>query len=191
MFSRRKVPKILLGFGILLLLAALAAWRFPHQVLTVDSGPVNADVLVVLGGGSFDRPDRAAELFQQGAAPRILCTGSGDCTSNRARLVEQGVPAELIQTECESRTTQENAEFTIKLLRAQGVKRAIIVTTWFHSRRAVECFRHYAPEIEFYSRPSYSGYPRAEWKSRGISGYVKSEYVKLLGYWVRYGVCPF
>lgn len=160
-------------------------------MLTVDSGPVKADVLVVLGGGSFERPQRAIELFNAGEAPRIICSGIGDCTSNKERIVNSGVRTELIQTECESLTTKENAEFTIKLLRAQGVKRAIIVTTWYHSRRAVKCFRHYGPEIQFYSRPSYFGYSRAEWKPQGIAHYVNSERLKLCGYWVKYGVCPF
>lgn len=191
MFSRRKILKILAGLFVLLLAAFLVAWLLPQQVLTVDSGPVSADVLVVLGGGYLERPDRAAELFQQGEAPRIICTGEGDCKSNRSRLVKQGVPVAVIQTECESRTTQENAERTIKLLRAQGVKRAIIVTTWFHSRRAVNCFAHYAPEIEFYSRPSYAGYARKDWKLRGVARNVKAEYLKLAGYFVRYGVWPF
>jgi len=190
--SRRRILKLLLaGLGVLLL-AALAAWLFPQQVLTVDSGPIKAEVLVVLGGGSHERPDRAAELLQEEAAPRIICSGNGDCTSNRARLLHQGVPADRIQTECESKNTKENAEFTIARLRAQGVKRAIIVTTWYHSRRALNCFRHYAPDIEFYSRPSYIGYrggpPSPE--RRAQKGYIRSEYVKLLGYWVRYGVGP-
>jgi uncharacterized SAM-binding protein YcdF (DUF218 family) len=191
MLSRRKILKILAGLFALLIAALLVAWLLPQQVLTVDSGPVTAEVLVVLGGGYLERPDRAAELFQQGEAPRIICSGDGDCKSNRARLVKQGVPAAVIQTECDSRNTQENAELTIKLLRAQGVKRAIIVTTWFHSRRALNCFEHYAPEIEFYSRPSYAGYSGKDWKLRGVARNVKSEYLKLAGYFVRYGVWPF
>ena len=190
MFTRRKILKILLVLLGLLVLAGVAAWRFPQQLLTVDSGPVTADVLVVLGGGSFERPDRAAELFRQGEAPRVICTGEGDCKSNRARLVKQGVPVAVIQTECESLTTRENAEYTIQLLRAQGVKRAIIVTTWFHSRRALNCFAHYAPEIEFYSRPSYAGYAGKDSKLRGVARNVKAEYLKLAGYFVRYGVWP-
>jgi uncharacterized SAM-binding protein YcdF (DUF218 family) len=71
-----------------------------------------------------------------------------------------------------------------------GAHRVIIVTSWFHSRRALACFEHYAPDIQFYSRPSYLDYSEAKWNQKGISGNLKSEYVKLLGYWVCYGVCP-
>ena len=135
-------------------------------------------------------PERAAELFKQGEAPKVLVSGNDDCVSNERLLERDGVTNAAIILECESRTTRENAEFSIPLLRQMGAHRVIIVTSWFHSRRALACFEHYAPDITFYSRPSYLGYPRAEWRPKGISGYINAEYAKLLGYWVCYGVCP-
>jgi uncharacterized SAM-binding protein YcdF (DUF218 family) len=93
-------------------------------------------------------------------------------------------------TEGRSRNTHENAECTIAWLRAQRLKSAIIVTSWYHSRRALACFEHDAPDIKFYSRPSYFGYARTDWKPNGIGNYVRSEYWKLIGYWIRYGICP-
>jgi uncharacterized SAM-binding protein YcdF (DUF218 family) len=194
-------PLALVLLCLLLLGVPLAAWLFPQQVLTVDSGPVKADVLLVLGGGLSERPRRAAELFKAGEAPRIILSGKGDHQSHKRLLIAAGVPERAIEVEGKSTNTKENAEFTVAMLRAErqapsaereagGAKRVIIVTSWYHSRRALNCFRHYAPEIEFYSRPSYSGYSRAEWKPQGMGNRVKSEYVKLLGYWVRYGVCP-
>jgi uncharacterized SAM-binding protein YcdF (DUF218 family) len=172
------------------LLAACGCYFFPRQILTVDSGPVKADVLVVLGGGSTERPQRAAELFKSSEAPLIVCTGFGDAGDNQACLTNSGVPPAAILLESKSRTTQENAQFTIVMLHARHLKSAIIVTSWYHSRRALACFEHYAPDIKFYSRPSYVGYPRSDWKSKGINGYIKAEYEKLLGYWLCYGICP-
>jgi uncharacterized SAM-binding protein YcdF (DUF218 family) len=189
MWRRRKILKILLVLFVVLIALGVFAWFFPQQVLTVDSGPVKADVMVVLGGLP-DRAIRAAELFKLGEAPEILVSGKGDCTSNERLLEQEGVPEKAITLECGSHTTRENAEFSIPLLRQMGAHRVIIVTSWYHSRRALMCFEHYAPDIKFYSRPSYFAYPRAEWHPKRISGYVKSEYVKLLGYWVRYGVWP-
>ena len=187
---RRKFLKILSALFVVLLLAGLTAWFCPQQVLTVDSGPVKADAMVVLGGGMPERPERAAELFKQGEASKILISGQGDCASNEKLLEQEGVTNAAIILECKSRTTRENAEFSIPLLRSLGAHRVIIVTSWYHSRRALMCFEHYGAGIKFYSRPSYFAYPRAEWHPKRISGYVKSEYVKLLGYWVRYGVWP-
>ena len=175
----------------MLLLLAAAATVFPQWFLCVDSGPVKADVIVVLGGGSHERPERAAELFAQRAAPRVLVSGSGDGGINRHLLLAAGVPANVIELETQSRTTKENAQFTIQLLRKQNARRVILVTSWYHSRRALACFRHFAPEIKFYSRPSYFAYARADWPPYRIGHRVRLEYAKLLGYWIRYGACPF
>lgn len=53
MKRRHNVLKIFAALlaGTVPVLLVLAAWLFPEQFLTVDSGPVKADVLVVLGGG--------------------------------------------------------------------------------------------------------------------------------------------
>ena len=189
--NRRRVGlRILLVLCLGLLLAALVCFFFPQQVLTLDSGAVNADAMVVLGGGSLERAARAAELFKAGEAPMIICSGLGDAEVNAAYLTNSGVPATDILLEPKSHTTRENAKFAIPLLHALGAHRVIIVTTWYHSRRALACFEHYAPDLTFYSRPSYFGYPKTEWNNHGISGYIKAEYLKLLGYWICYGVCP-
>jgi len=187
---RKRFFKITLVFLGLLLLLAVAAMVFPQPFLCVDSGPVKADVIVVLGGGSHERPARAAELFKEYAAPRIIVSGWGDCEINRRLLMEAGVPANAIELENQSRTTGENARFTIKLLREEKLTRVIVVTSWYHSRRALACFRHYAPELKFYSRPSYFATARADWPHNRISSRVRLEYAKLLGYWIRFGVCP-
>jgi uncharacterized SAM-binding protein YcdF (DUF218 family) len=189
---RRLRLKILLAVVVLFAVLGLLAWFFPDKILTVDSGPVKADVLVVLGGGgSHERPQRAVELFKEGAARLVICSGKGDCAANAQRLISMGVPAGLIEEEDKSSNTLQNAQFTVVMLRAQHVRSAIIVTSWYHSRRALACFRHFAPEIKFYSRPSLFAYERAEWVPKGVARIARREYLKLLGYWVRHGVWPF
>jgi uncharacterized SAM-binding protein YcdF (DUF218 family) len=177
-------------FVLLLLLSVLAAIIFPQNFLCVDSGLAKADVIVVLGGGSHDRPERAMELFKQGIAPRIIVSGFGDCEIDRRLLTKAGVPANVIEMENQSHTTKENAEFTIKLLRKEKLNRAVIVTSWYHSRRALKTFQHFAPEIKFYSRPSYFAFAHKDW-SRYFAKRIYLEYAKLPGYWIRYGVSPF
>lgn len=176
---------------VLLILTIVAAIFFPQQVLCVDSGAVKAEAIIVLGGGSGERPERAAELFKEHDAPRIILSGLGDDEINRRLLLKSGVPANVIQLEDKSRTTRENAEFTVKLLRAEKIHSAIIVTSWYHARRALKCFEHFAPEMKFYSRPSYFAFARADWTRKGIARSMRWEYVKLPGYWICYGICPF
>jgi uncharacterized SAM-binding protein YcdF (DUF218 family) len=180
-----------LGLALALALVALGfAYQNAKSLLTKDSGPVNADVIIVLGGGWNERPDRAAELFRDGAAPRIVVSGDGDCDTNVFQLLKGGVPKSAIETECKSRTTRENALFTLPMLRKAGAHRVILVTTWYHSRRALACFRHYAPDIEFYSRPSFYASDRADWTRKSVAPYIRRELLKLPGYWVCYGVRP-
>ena len=186
-----RMAKLFLLVSALLALVAAAAWFYPEKFLCVDSGPVSADVLVVLGGGVHERPVRAAELFRQRAAPRILVSGAGDDWINRDLLLKQGVPRGVIQMEDDSTTTRENALYSIKLLRAQHVHSVILVTTWYHARRALKTFEHFAPEIKFYSRPSYFAFDRADWSKPGNFKRMRLEFLKLPGYWLRYGVNPF
>jgi uncharacterized SAM-binding protein YcdF (DUF218 family) len=169
-------------FGVVSLL-------FPQQALTVDSGYTKADEMVVLGGGD-GRAERAAELYQQGAAPGILVTGYGDCEINIALLEKGGVPTAVITAEPRALTTEQNAMFSVPILRKMGAQRVIIVTSWYHSRRAVACFEHFAPDIEFYSRPSYLDYRPDNINRARYNQHVNLEYLKLLDYWVSYGVCP-
>ncbi len=107
-------------WGVLVaLVLGVVAWFYPEKFLTVDSGPAAADVIVVIGGGSHERPLRAAQLFQLHAAARVIITGAGDDEINRQILMANGVPARAIEVENQSSTTCENAEFTIQRLRAE------------------------------------------------------------------------
>jgi uncharacterized SAM-binding protein YcdF (DUF218 family) len=190
-FIRKLILRTAIIILILVAVIAVLAYLIPEDLLCVDSGKVSADVLVVLGGGVHERPVRAAELFKQHAAPRILLTGRGDDTINDHILLDSGVPENVIQIENKSATTQENAVFTIKLLRAAHVHSAILVTSWYHSRRALKTFEHYAPDITFYSCPSHFDYARADWKQNGTLRHMRWEFLKIPGYWIRYGINPF
>jgi hypothetical protein len=49
----------------------------------------------------------------------------------------------------------------------------------------LSCFEHQAPEMKFYSRPSYFAFARADWQRLGISRRLRLEFLKLPAYWVR------
>ena len=187
---RKFIFRAAIALFLLAVVAVLLAYFNPQKLLCVDSGQVSADVLVVLGGGAHERPERAAELFKLHAAPRILVSGAGDAGFNRRILIANGVPADAIEVEDKSLTTRENAEFSIKRLRAEKIRSAIVVTSWYHSRRALATFEHYAPEIKFYSRPSYFEFVRKDWTPVMFKR-IYLEFLKLPGYWICYGVDPF
>ena len=189
---RKIIFRTVLVFVLLFIITLTIAIYYPEKILCVDSGKgTTAEVIIVLGGGSHERPERAAELFKVHAAPRILISGEGDDEINRQILLKAGVPAGAIEVEGKSRTTKENAEFSVTKLRSEKIRSAIIVTSWYHSRRALQTFEHYGPELKFFSRPSYFAFDSEEWNKSGIRKKMRLEFLKLPGYWLRYGVNPF
>ena len=176
--------------------AAVLLWAcggyFAVPLLCEESPRLDGQAIVVLGGDVTQRPARAVEIFQQ-CAPAVavvLVSGAGDTDEVKRYLEAKGVPAGAIEVEEQSRNTKQNAEFSVKLLRQRQVKRAIIVTSWFHTRRALNCFRHFAPEIEFAAAPTVADRPEGHWPEKGEQRRVLLEYVKLAYYWPRYGIAP-
>src|SRR5215469_5808079 len=108
----KRFLKLVIILVTLVVLLAAAMFFFPQAFLCVDSGPVKADVIIVLGGGgTHERPEYAARLFLAHVAPRIIVSGEGDDEINRRILLKDGVPAEDIEVEGKSKTTRENARF--------------------------------------------------------------------------------
>ena len=179
--------------ALILVLLGLVAWFYPEKFLTVDSGPVAADVLIVIGGGGgqHERATRAVQLYKLHAATRVIITGAGDDQINRRLLLAGGVPARAIEIENRSTTTRENAQFTNPLLRAEQIHSAILVTSWYHARRTEKTFAHLVPGVRFYSRPAYFGFDQADWNRDGLNKRMRLEFLKLPGYWIRYGINPF
>ncbi len=155
------------------------------SLLVVEDPPAQADVIVVLGGDGPPRAAQAAKLWHEGRAPLVLVTGYGDCDFIRDMLVGLGVDSAAVSTECLSLSTWENATFAQPILTGMGVKSAILVTSWFHSRRAVKRFRFVMPQVQWISLPA----PRTVslWRLAidGDGVQVFKEYAKALLYDIR------
>ena len=140
---------IALCCGIWVLVAWLAA-RF----LIVDTALNRADVIVVLSGSSVykERTQRAAEYYGQGLANRILLTNDnlrGEWSSSEQRnpffherarnnLLVLGVPADRVEVIPQPVTnTYDEAEVLRKYAVAHGLRSLLVVTSAYHSRRAL------------------------------------------------------
>ena len=168
-----------------LLIGAVLIWR-AEAWLHVDVPLEHADVIVVLGGESGQRVIGAAELYHQGVAPKVFVTGSGDGGLIVRRLGMAGVPDAACESQ--SRSTYENAVLTKKALEASHPRSVMLVTSWFHSRRALAVFRDVWPEVAFGVHPVYAGATFTARFRIYEMGYIFSEYVKTLWYMVRYGI---
>ncbi len=159
-------------------------------VLTIPTRVERADAIVVLGGDGAPRAAVAAALFRSGMAPWVLVSGDGDCLEIREVLVASGVPQKAIRIECSSRNTMENAEFSAAIMRSMEVRRALVVTSWYHSRRALGCFRKAAPVVEFMSVPASMNESVWHLAWYGGGSRIVLEYLKIGWYLLHYGVAP-
>jgi Uncharacterized conserved protein len=164
--------------------AYLAAIALSEDLLTELGAPEQADALVVLGGDGPPRAAKAARLWLAGSAPAIRVAGQGDCNAIRDTIIAAGVPASAISVECLSRNTWENALNTVPFADKAGLRSGILVTSWFHSKRALETFRALCPGVSWSSVPTAA--PNLLATAFGQYGrYVAMEYVKLAAYRLR------
>lgn len=180
----------LLGFLTLAFLAGVLGVLWPKPALFVEGGGKKADVIIILGGDAGDRTFRALELYKAGAAPKIIVSGDGDGFLIRDRLVLAGVDTNVIIVESKSHNTKENAEFSVRLMKERGMRSAIVVTSWYHSRRALACFRSFGTGMDFSSFPAYDGINMDHKPSMSEVPMVVHEYFGIAWYWLRYRISP-
>jgi len=164
--------------------------RFWEKWLVVSIPMAHADALIVLGGEPLARPQEAARLYKAKVAPLVFVTGSGDAASIRKVLMGKGVPASAITVEAKARTTHANAMLLKPMLETAKVQSALIVTSPFHTRRALATFRKVMPGIIFgITEASIGWWSRPE--GRGdVNRFAAIEFLKTAEYWLLYGVKP-
>ena len=133
-------------------------WDF----LCLNREPCKADVIVGFGNFNTDIARRAAELYHQGLAPKILFTG-GLGRNTEGLLPEPeavrfakvamacGVPEADIILEDKSKNTADNIVFTRELLEKRGIKHDHILGVHqpFMERRIKAAMGVYWPELHF------------------------------------------
>ncbi len=163
-----------------------------------------ADAIVVLGGYDVQRMTTALTLYQQGLAPEVWHTGY------RARGV-QGYPIDLLLKLTRkyglpnadlyllpSANTWEDGAVIAWLAKDRQLHSILVVTNWFHSRRALHVLEHHlaGSEVRIYYAPVLPSAASAEtsfgpnnwWQSRHGRRIVGSELLKVGFYWLRYGI---
>ena len=188
-FRRPAVRNVLAVIGagaIVAVVIGAVLVRESKAWLREESVPARADVIVVLGGESGQRVIGAAELFHAGVAPRVFVSGEGDCLLIERRLVMAGVPADRIGHECQSGSTTENAQMTRQTLADQPVHSAVLVTSWYHTGRALNVFRQVWPEVTWGVRGVFPGDTLTKSFPIYEAGTIVAEYIKRAWYVVRY-----
>jgi uncharacterized SAM-binding protein YcdF (DUF218 family) len=125
--------------------------------LLVDTQPPErADMIVVLGGDWYgNRILKGAQLARDGYAPHVLVSGSGylygfyESDLAVPFAMKHGFDENLfIKFRYPVSSTIEEAQAVIPELRRRGVKKYLLVTSEFHTRRAGGIFRRIGPDLE-------------------------------------------
>ena len=89
----------------------------------------------------------AARLHREGVALTVIASGGlgrhppAEAQAIRDGLLAAGVPHAAVIEEDRARSTYENARNSIAIMRARGLRRAVVVTDAFHLPRALMTFR--------------------------------------------------
>jgi len=170
--------------------------------LIKQDAPEKADLMVVLSGSAFDRGNEGARLYKEGYARHIICPGGnleelflilGDTVYEsdlcKKNIIRNGVADSLVTVLHYGTSTREEADTILGYCKQHQIKKIIVVTTLFHTRRAGSVYkkRFAAEGITVLMRGAHaSEYDEDLWwqSEYGLIG-LNNEYMKTLYYLIK------
>lgn len=148
-------------FLTLFLMQTSLFWLVADLMLIPD-GKESAEAVVVFGGGAgeggvagngyIERTLHGVKLIRQQRARELILASGENFVIPEAKLMrgvalEAGLPLETIHLENGGGGTREMAQAAGKIMRDHGWHTALIVTSPYHERRAMEAWRVANPEL--------------------------------------------
>jgi uncharacterized SAM-binding protein YcdF (DUF218 family) len=176
---------------------AFLIWFLPNAgtLLVERESPRSADAIVVLAGNSPDRFAHAMQLRADGHARLLVISNERLHTHGlditwlelyRAGRTAREVPeVDLIVIDPPPENTIHEAERAAELMSARGLRRALLVTDAFHSRRSALLFRPIFARrgLEIHSTPAPDPLDLAHWWSTPLAARrTAEEWTKLTAY---------
>ncbi len=170
------------------LLAALGGY------LVRTDAPQKADAALVLAGDGWgNRILTAAQLVRDGYVPKVLVSGpDGTYGLHESDLaipfaVKHGYPESyFVHVDHEARSTQAEAAAVMPEIRREGIRRMLLVTSNFHTRRAGRIFRELAPDVTIVvvGAPDQYYTPDGWWHNREGQKTFVTEWEKTIANWL-------
>jgi uncharacterized SAM-binding protein YcdF (DUF218 family) len=161
--------------------------------LIIRDNPEKADAIHVLGGARFNYPrvKQAISLYRSGVADTLIFSSSGSFLSDATQLAQNlGFPRTkmIILDSC---TSTMSEALMLKKLNKKW-KSVVLVTDPYHTRRSVRTFQKIMPGVVIYSRPGPNSAYHNEhwWKTEAGCMAVFEEMIKIVFYFIQYGVNP-
>lgn len=184
---------ILLILALIVLAAGWQAGRF----LVVDA-PQKSDAILVLAGETSVRPARALELLHQGMAPYVLINAQAQNRIYDTLLIDVArnyvshLPDAGRVSVCPTLgfSTLAEAGDADRCLQSLGAHRVLLVSSDYHTRRALMIFRHRLPQYQFSvagaSDPNQFGkawWTHREWAKSTFDEWSKMVWFQLVDRW--------
>jgi uncharacterized SAM-binding protein YcdF (DUF218 family) len=184
----------------LLVILLVIAFGFVAGRLLVVNAPEEADAIVVLGGGSDDsRYYKALDLLRAGYAPRMYVDALADVrkfghreTEYAQKFIEESAgpdqPRVKVCGIVGDSTVAETAAVA-RCLQADGSHRVLLVTSEYHTRRALSIFRKSLPgnEISVAAAPDprfgVKWWQHREWAKMTLEEWEKLLFWQLIERW--------
>lgn len=183
---------------------------FLGQPLKISDMPQEADAIVVFAGGVGEsgkaeqgyeeRVEHAVELYSKGFAKDIIFSSGyafvyKEPLIMKALAVSLGVAQDAIILEDKAKNTYENVKLTNEILKENGWKKILLISSPYHMRRVSLVFGKIAkdisvvyspvPESSFYAHPEKDSYGNKIWRRirlHQLKG-IMHEYLGILYYW--------
>jgi uncharacterized SAM-binding protein YcdF (DUF218 family) len=185
------------------LLAALA-FLFEAGQLLIVRRTLEPDAIISLGSHEWERMPVAARLARQYPMSLVILTtpdkitpyNCDDCPNRVARMRRMGVDERRIRVvQITQHGTFGEAAACRTLIEAQGVHNVLLVTSPYHTRRALAVFRQaLAADVHLGIEPASDtspSHPRAWWTTPYDRWYVSYEWAATVYYAARYRVFAF
>src|SRR5271165_2180237 len=163
---------------VLVVLAVFVVFAFRHAgSFLVVNAPEHADMIVVLAGGNNDwRYRNGVQLLHEGWAPHLMLDvfakgvtyGNMDIDLARNFVNQTTPPGQSTICPLILNSTFGEAGHIANCLRGTGVKSILVVTSDYHSRRALTILKKRLPEyhISIYAAPDPYFFGTHWWQTR-------------------------
>ena len=183
---------------LVVLLVFVIPYRFwlaaAGRALVLSEAPQKSDIVVVLAGDyTGNRILTAAMLVRLGLAPVALVSGPGEVYGLHESdlaipfAIHHGFPPSyFVAFPHDATSTIAEAKYVVEELRRRRAHRVELVTSTYHTRRALAIFKAAAPDLEFHMTSAPDPYftPDGWWQNREGRKTFLLEWTKTVTSWV-------
>jgi uncharacterized SAM-binding protein YcdF (DUF218 family) len=175
------------AFIIAMIAFIIGFWNFAERVRIEAQAPPQADAIVALTGGTWDRLTTGVRLLEEEKGERLLISGVNRVVTDE-ELLDEALEVDPELARCcidlgrSAEDTLGNASETARWAREHRYTRLILVTDDYHMPRSQAELSLALPEAEIYPYPVRTRWTDpALWRSDlGAAGRLGAEYVKYL-----------